>query len=59
MRVIDISILRETFDGLEGNHEGRFDEWIVKADFPEDVKKIASDALRGKFPKKPKETDAK
>ncbi|MDD5697071.1 MAG: 3'-5' exonuclease [Victivallaceae bacterium] len=27
-----------------------FLQWIVKADFPEDVKKIASDALRGIFP---------
>ncbi len=29
-----------------------FLQWILKADFPEDVKKIASDALAGKFPVK-------
>ena len=27
-----------------------FLRWLLKADFPEDVKKIASDALAGKFP---------
>lgn len=32
MRVIDISVLRETFDSLEGKHEGSFDEWLVKAE---------------------------
>ena len=36
-----------------------FLQWIVKADFPDDVKKIASDALRGKFPEQPKGSDAK
>ncbi len=35
-----------------------FLQWIVKADFPADVKKIASNALRGKFPEKAKENDA-
>lgn len=36
-----------------------FLQWILKADFPGDVKKIASDALTGKFPQKntPAETD--
>jgi DNA polymerase-3 subunit epsilon len=29
-----------------------FLQWIVRADFPEDVKTIAADALRGKFPEK-------
>lgn len=29
-----------------------FLRWILKADFPEDVRKIASDALIGKFPEK-------
>lgn len=29
-----------------------FLRWILKADFPDDVKKIASDALIGKFPQK-------
>lgn len=29
-----------------------FLHWIIKADFPEDVKKIASNALTGKFPVK-------
>ena len=31
-----------------------FLQWIIKADFPEDVKKIASNALRGIFPEKEK-----
>ncbi len=30
-----------------------FLRWLLKADFPEDVKKIASDAMIGVFPKKP------
>ncbi len=30
--------------------EPGFLRWIVRSDFPEDVKKIASDALAGKFP---------
>lgn len=30
-----------------------FLRWIIRSDFPEDVKKIASDALVGKFPVKP------
>lgn len=29
-----------------------FLKWIIKADFPDDAKKIASDALKGKFPEK-------
>lgn len=35
-----------------------FLQWIVKADFPDDVKKIASDALRGKFPERAGNNDA-
>ena len=31
-----------------------FLRWILRADFPEDVRKIASDALVGKFPQKEK-----
>ncbi|MFA6658875.1 MAG: 3'-5' exonuclease [Victivallaceae bacterium] len=33
--------------------EPGFLKWIIKSDFPDDVKKIAQDALSGIFPKKP------
>ena len=36
-----------------------FLQWIIKSDFPDDVKKIASNALRGIFPVKSGENDAK
>jgi len=32
MRVINFDDLMETYDGLEGNHVGSFDEWIEKAE---------------------------
>lgn len=32
MRVINFSELRTTFDNLEGNHVGSFDEWIERAE---------------------------
>lgn len=38
-----------TLRDLAGNEPG-FLRWIVKNDFPDDVKQIASDALIGKFP---------
>ncbi len=31
-----------------------FLRWIIRSDFPDEVKKIASDALSGKYPEKPK-----
>lgn len=32
MRVINFSELKKTFDSLEGNHNGSFDEWVEKAE---------------------------
>ncbi len=34
-------------------NEPGFLKWILRSDFPDDVKKIASDALAGVFPRKP------
>lgn len=34
-----------------------FLRWIIRSDFPEDVKKIASDALVGRYPRKPADAE--